>query len=104
MESVFLGIIIVAACVLAVRFPKLLRSKTPPATVTAQIVSRRGNLPGNTYSGFRGQAMEYLIIFQIGEEQLELHTTASQYTRLMEGMHGTLTYTDQTLISFEPSA
>ena len=100
MEQMLLVIGLAAVCILALKGPKLLRSREPAKTAPAEVVTRRCVMPDGSYSNFRGSKMEYYVAFLVDDHPLELSVTSTQYTQLLEGTRGTLTWQGTTLTDF----
>ena len=104
MEQILLGAGLIALCVLAVKAPKIFRSKDPVKTASALVVARRADVSNSTYSTFQNSKIQYWITFRLEEETMELSVSSSQYSRILEGAQGQLTWQDKTLVSFEPES
>ena len=102
MESVLLGLAIVAICVLAMKAPKQFASKAPAKTAKATVLARKGEMASATLPSQWGGRPTYQISFSIGEETIVLTVDAAHYTRLLEGTSGLLTWRDNTLVDFVP--
>ena len=104
MEQWIIGIGLVVLCLIALWLPKL-RSRAGMTTAeNATVISRRGQVSDSSYSNFRSGRVQYLVTFRIGEEDKELAASAGQYTRLMEGTRGRITWQDRTLVEFIPES
>ena len=102
MEQWLLGIGLIALCFIALRLPKL-RSRAGITTADdALVLSRRGQVNDGSYTNFRNGRVQYLVTFRIGGENKELAASASQYTRLVEGSRGRITWQDNALVDFIP--
>ena len=103
MESILLGLVLIAACVLAVKAPKLFQSKEPVLTLPAQVLSRRAKAPDAALPNNWGNRMDYFVTFSTEEAPIELSVSAGQYTQLTEGTRIQLRYQGTRLLDFEPT-
>ena len=101
MEQTLLVIALIAICAFALRAPKLFKSKDPVQIAPAEVISRRCVMPDSSYSNFRGSKMRYFVAFKINEETKELTVTSTQYTHLLEGTQGNLTWQGNTFVDFQ---
>ena len=99
-EQLFLGLGFVIICILAIKAPKLFASKAPVKTAKAEVLSRKGEMSSAMLPSQWGGRPNYQVDFSIGEETIVLTVDASQYTRLLEGTCGLLTWRDNTLVDF----
>lgn len=102
MESIFLGLVLVTACVLALKAPKLFKSKESVMNVPARVFSRSAKVPSATLPNNWGGRMDYCVTFSLEDGTVELSVNASQYTQLVEGTQGQLRYQGTKLVSFSP--
>ena len=101
-EQIFLGLGFVIICILAVKAPKLFTSKAPVKTAKAEVISRKGEMSSAMLPSQWGGRPNYQVSFCVGEETIVLNVDATQYTRLLEGTSGLLTWRDNTLVDFIP--
>ena len=101
-EQIFLGLAFVIICILAVKVPKLFVSKAPVKTAKAEVLSRKGDMTSAMLPSQWGGRPNYQVSFRAGEEIIVLTVDATQYTRLLEGTSGLLTWRDNTMVDFVP--
>ena len=99
-EQVLLGLGFVILCILAVKAPKMFAAKAPVKTAKAQVLSRKGEMAFAMLPTQWGSRPTYQVSFSIGEETIVLNVDATQYTRLLEGTSGLLTWRDNTMVNF----
>ena len=101
-EQIFLGLAFVIICILAVKAPKLFASKATVKTAKAEVLSRKGEMTSAMLPSQWGGRPSYQVSFSVGEETIVLTVDAAQYTRLLEGTSGLLTWRDNTMVDFVP--
>lgn len=101
-EQVLLSLAVVATAAAAVLVPRLWKNKETVMTAQAQVLSRCGQMPTASLPNNWGGRMDYTVTFATESETLTLQVTSSQFTHLVEGTKGTLTWQDKTLLQFEP--
>lgn len=95
----FIGLIVLAILIQQL----LLRPKGPRKALTghAVILSRRAEYskaPAGRYSN----NYNYRVVFQVGNQVLDLYVTQSEYPQLKEGLTGQLTWQYENLVDFIP--
>ena len=103
-EQLLLGLGFVVICILAIKAPRLFASKSPVMQAAAEVVSRKGELPSATLPTQWGGRLNYHVTFRVEGETKELQVNTSQFTRLVEGATGILTWRDNTLVDFVPDS
>ena len=96
-------LILIAICTLvaAIRiFPHRMKGSRHELTGHAQILSRRVDQGNPTAGGLT--RWNYKVVFQVGNQELDLYVTQSQYAALKEGLTGQLTWQKENLIDFIP--
>lgn len=67
----------------------------------ATVLSRRVD-QGSPVAGGGHTRWNYKVVFQVGNQELDLYVTQSQFPRLKEGITGQLTWQKENLIDFIP--
>ena len=103
-EQFLLGLAFVAVCILAVKSPRIFASKSPVKTARATVVCRKGELSAAALPAQWGGKPNYQVTFCVDGENMVLSADARQYTRLLEGTSGLLSWKDDTLVDFVPDS
>ena len=78
-----------------------LSNKAPEYIASATVESRRLGIAG--FHGKYSSGCNHLVTFRLnGPETVELYVSRSEYEVLTEGLHGTLRWQNENMLSFEP--
>jgi len=97
-------LILIAICALAAAIrilPHRTGGSRKELTGHAVILSRRVD-QGSPVAGGGHTRWNYKVVFQVGNQELDLYVTQSQYRLLTEGTTGQLTWQRENLIEFTP--
>lgn len=96
----FLLLILICAAVFLIRvLPHRTGGSRKELTGHATVLSRRVD-QGSPVAGGGHTRWNYKVVFQVGNRELDLYVTQSQYPRLKEGITGQLTWQRENLIDF----
>lgn len=104
MDFVIKLLILIAICTLvaAIRIlPHRLKGSRQELTGHAQVLSRRVD-QGSPVAGGGHTRWNYKVVFQVGNQELDLYVTQSQFPQLKEGLTGQLVWQKENLIEFIP--
>lgn len=101
MESLLIGLAIVAICIFVLGIPHFSNHSGQVKTAEAIVVSRRSERPSATLPTQWGSRMNYVVTFSVDEVPLELNAASSQYARLVEGIRVQLRWQGNTIVDFQ---
>jgi len=101
MESMLIGLAIIAICYFVLKIPRFSSSNGQLQVGEAEVISRRSERPSSSLPTQWGGRMNYLVTFSLNGEMLELNATNAQYVRLVEGSSVQLRWQENNIVDFE---